>query len=457
MSANTAFRRRARRALADSRLQDNLRKATDTALEKRRRLAEEIPDYDALRRRVGEIRREGVERRVELLAEARERLEAGGIHTYLAADAEEARRLVLEIAGGAKRFVKGKSMVSEEIELASFLEAAGGEALETDLGEFIVQLLGEPPSHITAPALHLDRRQIARLFHERLDAEYCEDPETLTAVARAHLRTKFLAAEVGITGANFVVAETGTIVLLENEGNIGLASTLPPLHIAVTGIEKLVPRLADLDPLLRILPPNGTGQRAVSYVSLIGGPSPEGDGPGERHLIFVDNGRSRLAARPDGEALACIRCGSCLNVCPIFRRVGGHGYASIYPGPVGILLSPFLLEDGDAHLPATSLADACSLCGACAELCPVEIPLPDLILAARREKAPRSGGAQRLAWRLFGRVMARPRAFRAAAALARLVPGPLLGLFVPAWSRGRITPSLARRPFRVLLKRERER
>ncbi len=453
MSALREFRRRAAAALGDAEQHTNLRSATAVTLAKRERLEREIEGYAGWRRRVAEIRREGWERREELLTRATERLESAGARVHRAKDAREARRLVLGIArdAGARRVVKGKSMLGEEIGLGEELVAGGLEVWETDLGEFIVQLAGEAPSHITAPALHKNREQIGRLFAAKLGVAYTDVPEELTAIARRFLREKFLAADLGVSGANFVVAETGTLILVENEGNIGLCTTLPRVHVALTGIEKMLPRLADVDPLLRLLPPNCTGQRAASYVSLLSGPAPPGDGPEELHVVFVDNGRSALAASAQREILACIRCGSCLNVCPIFRHVGGHAYGSVYPGPMGILLSPQLTRESN------SLADVCSLCGACGEICPAEIPLPELILGARTERERSASVSSRLLWRGFGQVAGRTRLMRIAGAALRLALR-LLPTFVAerltrAWSDTRVLPAPPQRSFRGELRR----
>ena len=411
------------------------------------------------------LRRQSPAQREALLAEAKARLTEAGFTVHEAADAEAARARVLALlaAAGARRVVKSKSMITEEIDLNPALEAAGVEVVETDLGEFIVQQLGQRPSHITAPALHLNRRQIGALFAERRLGPASEDPETLTAQARAHLRGKFLAAEAGITGANFVIAETGSLVLLENEGNIGLTSSLPPLHIAIAGIEKVLPRLADLDPVLRLLPLNATGQRAGSYTSLINGPAPAGDGPSARHVIFLDNGRRALAASPEAEILACLRCGSCLNVCPCFRHAGGHSYGGVYPGPMGILLAPYLgggalpVAGRSAHQPATSLADVCALCGACAEICPAVIPLPTLIWQARTAREAASPGGSARPWRLFAALSVRPWAWRVAGALLRTgLRPPLRGIAAALgrdWSAQRALPLAPARSFAAELKR----
>lgn len=451
--ATRAFRRRSAAALADPELHANLRRATAQTLAKRRALLAELPSAEADRQTVAAVRAKSPAAREALLAQAKARLAEAGFTVHEAADAAAARALVLALlaAAGVRRVVKSKSMITEEIDLNPAVEAAGIEVVETDLGEFIVQQLGQRPSHITAPALHLNRRQIGALFAERRLGPASEDPETLTAQARAHLRQKFLAAEAGITGANFVVAETGSIVLLENEGNIGLSSSLPPLHIAIAGIEKVLPRLADLDPLLRLLPLNATGQRAGSYTSLINGPAPAGDGPAARHVIFLDNGRRALAASPEAEILACLRCGSCLNVCPCFRHAGGHAYGGVYPGPMGILLAPYLggapapAAGGSAHAPGTSLADVCALCDACAEICPAAIPLPTLIWKARTAREAASPPAGVRAWRIFAALTARPRAWRLAGALLRLgLRSPLRGLaarLAPAWCATRALPA----------------
>ncbi len=310
---------------------------------------------------------------------------AGG-HVHWARDAEEARRIVLEIARRAsrnvKRAVKVKSMATEEIGLNHFLIDAGIQTLETDLGEFIVQLAGVGPSHIIAPAVHLTKEGIAALFREKLGVDAPTDPIQLAAIARAKLREEFLAADMGISGANFLVAETGTLVIVSNEGNGRMCTTLPPLHVAVVGIDKVVPDMESLNVLLKLLSRSATGQKMSAYTSFITGPrrTEAENGPQEFHLILLDNGRTRILQDEIArETLLCIRCGVCLNVCPVYNNVGGHAYGWAYSGPIGAILVPQLLGTEVAG----DLPFASSLCGACAEYCPVKIPIPEILLRLR--------------------------------------------------------------------------
>jgi L-lactate dehydrogenase complex protein LldF len=350
--------------------------------------------------------------------------------------------------------VKGKSMLAEEVDLNRALERNGIRPLETDLGEFIVQLAGERPSHITAPALHKSRGQIASLFVERLGMPPTEDVEQITAQAREVLRRDFLTAPVGVTGVNFGVAQTGTLVVVENEGNARLSLSLPKIHVALMGIEKVVPRVHDLAVFLKLLGRSTTGQRMTSYVNLLNGPlrADESDGPAELHLVLVDNGRSRiLEDRFLRQTLCCIRCGACLNICPVFQRIGGHAYGGVYPGPIGAILSPQLLST-DA---APQHAFVSSLCGACREICPVKIEIPRILLQLREQtqkgknaKAVRVP-VEKAAMQLWARATATPRAYRAAGrALKWLWRLPIPP--VRKWSRKREPPSIPMLPFRDL-------
>ena len=318
------------------------------------------------------------------LALLERRLTETGACVHWARDAGEARAIVLEIARShdVRRAVKVKSMVSEEIHLNQALIEAGIEPLETDLGEFIVQLLGVGPSHVLTPAIHLTREDIARLFREHLGIDAPPDPVQLTAIARAALRDAFLSADLGLSGANFLVAETGTLVLVTNEGNGRMCTTLPPVHIAVVGIDKIVPDMRSLSVLLNLLARSGTGQQLTAYTSFIRGPMRAGgtSGPGELHVVLLDNGRTRVLQDSIArEALLCIRCGVCLNVCPVYNHVGGYAYGNVYSGPIGAILAPQLLGMSVAG----DLPFASSLCGACAEYCPVKIPIPEILLRLR--------------------------------------------------------------------------
>src|SRR5512136_1428655 len=305
----------------------------------------------------------------------------------------EIRLLAIAREHDVKRVVKAKSMASEEINLNQALAEAGMQALETDLGEYIVQLAGEMPSHIIVPAVHLTKEGIASLFHEKLGVEAPAEPTALTAIARARLREEFLAADMGLSGANFMVAETGTIVLVTNEGNGRMCTTLPPVHVAIAGIDKVVPDMQSLTVLLKLLARSATGQKISTYTSFIRGPrsSAEENGPQEFHLILLDNGRTRiLQDEVTRETMLCIRCGACLNVCPVYNHVGGHAYGWVYSGPIGAILSPQLLGTKVAR----ELPFASSLCGACADICPVKIPIPSILLQLRHRIAEGDAVAQ---------------------------------------------------------------
>ncbi len=313
-----------------------------------------------------------------------ERVTQAGGHVHWARDAAEARRIVLDIAREhhVTRAVKAKSMATEEIGLNHALIEAGIQTLETDLGEFIIQLAGVGPSHIIVPAVHLTKEDIAALFREKLGVDAPSDPIQLAAIARAKLREEFLAAEMGISGANFLVAETGTLVMVTNEGNGRMCTTLPPLHVAVVGIDKVVPDLESLNVLLKLLPRSATGQKMSAYTAFITGPrrTEEEDGPSEFHLVLLDNGRTKiLKDEITRETLLCIRCGACLNVCPVYNNVGGHAYGFAYSGPIGAILSPQLL----GTKVAADLPFASSLCGACVDICPVKIPITEILLRLR--------------------------------------------------------------------------
>jgi L-lactate dehydrogenase complex protein LldF len=373
---------------------------------------------------------------------------------HWSSDAAEANAVICKLAleRGARTIVKSKSMTTEETHLNDALEAAGMQVVETDLGEYIIQLAHETPSHIIAPAIHKTKGQIAELFTSKLGMPPTDDVAQLTSTARATLRDRFAAADVGISGVNFGIAESGTIVIVENEGNIRLTTSLPRVHVAVMGIEKVIPRFADLDVFLKLLPRSGTGQRLTTYQSFITGTkrNAHDEGPEELHIVILDNGRSRMLAHPvTRQSLACIRCGACLNACPVYQQVGGHAYGSVYPGPIGAVITPQLMGiEKTAQLPYAS-----SLCGACREVCPVKIDIPQLLLHLRSEIATSStngSAAERLVFKLWARVMMSPALYNLGAMAGRIMQKVMP--LSKAWTRGRDLRPIERQSFRSLWK-----
>jgi L-lactate dehydrogenase complex protein LldF len=433
--ASQDFFAAARAAVADHELRRKLENATGRHLEHVAEMRAEFPPFDAERDRARQIKEHAIAHLDELLIQLKERLEANGCKVFVAADAQEAREYILDVAKrcGARRVVKGKSMTTEEIELNPALAAAGIEPIETDLGEYIVQLRKETPSHIITPAIHLSREDIGKLFSEKLGISYTPEPEKLTAAARAKLRSIFLSAEMGVTGVNFAIAETGTLVLIENEGNGRFSSTLAETFVALMGIEKVIPRLEDLSHFLEVLARTATGQKMTCYTNFIHGPRRAGelDGPRDVHVVMIDNGRSRMLADPVlREALYCLRCGACLNVCPVYRRIGGHAYGVPYSGPIGSIVSPNLFGSAAQHLPFAS-----TLCGACRDICPVKIDIPRILLHLRwKERTgdgvpnvefPRNVRASRRAMHRFARLALHPRTLRFLTRLAGLATWPI--------------------------------
>jgi len=341
-------------------------------------------DPDALRRLAGGIKQHTLEHLDQYLEQAEAKMKANGVEVLFAATAERAKELALQVMQreSVKTVVKSKSMLSEEIHLNAFLEKNGIEAIETDLGEYIIQIDDDIPSHIVKPIVHKNRRDIAKSFEREGLGDYNDDPQTITHRARKHLRKEFLRADCGMTGANFVSAESGRMVLVTNEGNARWCVTAPRLHIAMVGIEKLVPEDRDLAVMLNLLARSAVGQQLTIYTQFLNGPrSPGKDGPAKMVVIFVDNGRSQVLGTNCNEILRCIRCGACQNVCPVYRQASGHAYRATYQGPVGAVLSPLLA--GKDFPKYADLPKASSLCGACNEVCPVDIPIPDLLLRLR--------------------------------------------------------------------------
>jgi len=450
------YRAAAREVLRDRpEVRTSVMAATHTFDEHRRASWEEI-DADAWRDWMRDVKSHVLTHLDVYLETAEARLEANGVRVHWAETAGDALAALGAVAEahGVRRAVKAKSMLSEELGVNAFLEERGVLVRETDLGEYIIQLLGEPPSHIVGPAIHRSVDDCRRLFGEKLGTAPDASPEDLAAAARAALREDFLSADLGISGANFLVAETGTVALIENEGNIRLSTSMPRVHVALVGIEKLIPRLEDLSAFLQLTARAATGQAIGTYVSLIQGPRRQGepDGPEEVHVILVDNGRTRLLADERAwEALRCVRCGACLNTCPVYRQTGGHPYGWAYSGPIGAVLAPGLLGLEEAM----PLPFASSLCGACAEVCPVRIPLPEL-LVYWRERAVEAGLApvsERLGMNAYAAAATRPRLFGAAATLLRHVPWELGGRALPvlgSWTAQRTAPPAAPRTFRSL-------
>ncbi|MGH9298311.1 MAG: LutB/LldF family L-lactate oxidation iron-sulfur protein [Acidimicrobiales bacterium] len=444
----------ARRELADVQLRTNLRRATDTIRDRRARVVAEVADWEELREAARAIKADALAHLDDYLLQFESTVEAAGGHVHWARDDVEACAIVAQIAraNGADEVVKVKSLTTDEIELNAALAAAGIRALETDFAELILQLDGDRPSHILVPAIHRNRTEIRDLFARTIAPGISSDePRDLAQAARRYLRERFLAAKVGVSGANFAIAETGTVVVVESEGNGRMCTTLPPVLVSIIGIEKLVPTFADLEVFLQLLPRSATGERMNPYTSLWTGAT-EGQ---EFHVVLLDNGRTRVLADPIGrDALHCIRCSACLNVCPVYTRTGGHAYGSVYPGPIGAILTPQLV--GIAQAP--SLPFASSLCGACYEVCPVKIDIPGILLhlraAAVRAMAPPTerlfmrlaawtlSGRRRFAFaRRLGTLVARPIAQHGT---IRRAPGPLA-----AWTRTRDLKAPPRESFRT--------
>jgi L-lactate dehydrogenase complex protein LldF len=434
-----AFPEAAREAVRDSQLRANLRRATGTIRAKRAKVVAERPDWEQLRLAGERIKDDALHDLASYLADFERNASAAGAHIHWARDAAEANKIVLDLvrATAATEVVKVKSMATQEIELNEFLAEHDITAVETDLAELIVQLGHDKPSHILVPAIHRNRAEIREIFTREMPdvpEGLTDAPIDLAGAARAHLRRKFLTARVGISGANFAVAETGTLVVLESEGNGRMCLTLPETLISVVGIEKVIPTFADLEVMMQLLPRSSTGERMNPYTSMWTGVTP-GDGPQDVHIVLLDNGRTNALADTIGrQALRCIRCSACLNVCPVYERTGGHAYGSVYPGPIGAILTPQLPGVATDEVSA-SLPFASSLCGACYDVCPVRINIPQALVHLRGQVVDAKRGKpspERYAMAGMGWVFGSPRRLRWAQRLAAL-GGRLLG------RRGRIT------------------
>jgi L-lactate dehydrogenase complex protein LldF len=457
------FREKARTAAADAPLHALLETGLDKYRAQREKSRGAYRDYPAAREAAADVKWDALLRLDDHLEAFASRLEARGARVHWAGTAARAREVILEILRErhVRSIVKSKAMTAEEIGLSEAIEKAGMEVVESDLGEFIVQLRREAPYHIVFPAMHLTRSEIGALFTRELQAEPTESPEELTMIARRVLRRKYLEADAGITGANFAIAETGMISITENEGNARLGAALPRTLITLVGIEKILPRLEDLALFLPLLANAGTGQALACYNTLYSGPRQPGepDGPDEHHVVLLDNGRTTLLADPEKrDALRCIRCGACLNVCPVFRTVGGHAYGTTYSGPIGSVITPVLRGLGEwKHLSAAS-----SLCGACTATCPVGIDLHHHLLRNRRDGMRAAGNrAERKAYAAFARVVRDPRLYRWSVRAARALqplqrPLRRLGLDpTRPWTASRDLPRIAPRTFREWWRRRR--
>lgn len=416
---------------------------------RRNTLHDVFADVDLARNQAAAIKDYVLDNLKDLLIQFEEACLSNGMQVHWAKDASSARQVILSIcrshspSGG--RVVKGKSMATEEIHLNEALENAGYHVVETDLGEFVVQIDQDSPSHIVAPIIHKDRYDVARSFQREGLGPYSEDPERLAKQARHFLRRQFQSADIGVSGVNFGVAESGRIVILENEGNNRLSTTVPKVHIAVMGIEKLLPRDSDLALFVRLLAGSATGQRTTVYTHMIKGPRPSDavDGPDEVHVVLLDNGRSRITRGPYRAILRCLRCGACLNTCPVYRHSSGHAYGHVYPGPLGAVLAPAL--EGVEKF--GHLAKASSLCGECEEVCPVAIPIPKMLLELRDETTRQGTLKQGPAWKAFELMATRDSVWRTALSclpLVQDVPNP--------WSAVRSNPARRGREFRRWLR-----
>ncbi|PNQ87773.1 LutB/LldF family L-lactate oxidation iron-sulfur protein [Paenibacillus polymyxa] len=459
-SMNQKVKKRAELALNDDFLRNAVRFTTERLRNGKRTASEQHGNWEEWRERGRQIRLHTIAHLDYYLNLFVENARANGVHIHFADTAVDAVRITLDIAAHnqARSVVKSKSMVSEELHLNQALEGADIETIESDLGEYIIQLAGEAPSHIVIPAIHKNRYQIAELLSKEAGEELSADTTILAGFVRKKLREKFLDADIGMTGCNFAIAETGSMVLFENEGNARMVSTLPKTQITLMGMERIIPSWTDLEVMATLLPRSATGQKLTMYMSGISGPrrSQDADGPEEMHIIIVDNGRSLQLGNPEfQELLNCIRCGACLNACPVYRHIGGHAYGGTYSGPIGAVLTPALHGNIEEW---NDIASASSLCGACYEACPVKIPLHDMLVYLRRRKVEAGQGdkLETIGMKGFAAVVSSSKRFAAAISLGQIAQkavvrkgeitlklGPLKG-----WNTYRVAPSLANKSFR---------
>jgi L-lactate dehydrogenase complex protein LldF len=454
------LKERIRHAIADEALIQAVKKTTDKLEGGKLSSSEALGNWEQWREQGNRIRSHVVAHLDYYLGQFIENVKKRGGHVHVADNAKQAVEIFLQIAKGknAKSVLKSKSMVSEEVHVNKALEDNGVKVIESDLGEYIIQLFGEAPSHIIVPAIHKNRFQIADKFSEIAGEQLTHDTPTLTAFARQVLRKEFLEADIGVSGSNFAIAESGSIVMFTNEGNGRMVTTLPPVHVAFMGMERLLPSFEDLETFVNLLPRSATGQKITSYVSVINGARQEGDldGAQEFHVIIVDNGRTNILGDEEfQEVLNCIRCGACLNVCPVYRHIGGHAYGDVYPGPIGAVITPLLKNDFETW---GDLPYASSLCGACTEACPVQIPLHDMLVKLRAKKV-RLGltpGWERTAFRAWKGMFGKANRYKLSIKAAQMMipflakegyieKGPLNMM---GWTHARHFPSPAKQTFR---------
>ncbi len=458
-TSDLPLKRRIRKALADSFMRASIAGAQDLLNRKRRDRFEELGHYEEWRAAAAEIRDHTLAHLDYYLAQFAEQAEKAGAVVHFAADAETARRIAVELfeKNGARRAVKSKSMVTEEIDLNEALQEAGVEVVETDLGEYLLQIDdADKPSHIVVPALHKGRARFRDVLARKNGYSGDDTPENMTRFVRGVLRRAFMEAEVGITGCNFGVAESGTVVLATNEGNGRFVTTVPKVQLVFMGMERLVPTFADLDILLSLLARSAVGSRLTVYTSLLTGPRRCGDadGPKELYIVIVDNGRSKILSGFFRDVLRCIRCGTCMLECPAYRHISGHGYGALYPGPLGAALMPLL----DGYEGFKDIVKICSLCGACDDVCPVKIPLHRLIFEHRRiiaEEFKLNNRLEDMIFGAYGAVIGSSKLYDAATRAAHLGNlAPPVGA-IAEWTRGRKLPKIPRRRFRDLFAKRR--